>query len=201
MYTYIKKTVPGYYFDLAEMLKEEDYSNLGTTYEDFMANKFVLLSETQVAFRDEHPNASIREMLKMEMDKPAERTLEDAKRDMLSKIYEYDYSENVNSFTINGAITAWFSVQERLNYQRSVDAALSEDQNANMQFFVNDTLLEVPAAAAKSMLSQIQLYADKCFIVTKTHKLAVEKLTTIEEVDNYNFKTSYPEKLNFNLAA
>lgn len=33
--------------------------------------------------------------------------------------------------------------------------------------------------------------------VTEEHKAAVNTLTTIEEVDAYDYKTGYPEKLSF----
>lgn len=48
-------------------------------------------------------------------------------------------------------------------------------------------------------LAQIQLYADRCYIVTETHKSNVNALKTIEEVDNYDITSGYPEKLNFNI--
>lgn len=199
MFTYIKRSVPGFYLTLLEELKAEEYNNIGSTLEDFNSNMFVLLNDEQLAFKEENPNASVREVFNMEMDKAPERTLEEAKREMLSRINQYDYSDNVNSFTINGSISAWFTVQERLNYQRSVDAALSLNEDAKLKFFVNDMLLEVPAKDAKNMLSAIQLYADECFIVTKQHKIEVQKLDTIEEVDGYDYRANYPERLNFNL--
>lgn len=199
MFTYVKLGVPNYFFTRTDEMLEEDYNNLGTTYDDFLTNKFVLLSEEQVAFKEANPNASVKEVFNMELDKPQERTLEDAKREKSMEINTYDNSDSVNSFTLNNEISAWFSVQERLNYQRSVEAALSLDENAKMKFFVGDTLLEVSASLAKRMLSMLQLYADECFIVTKQHKINVEKLETIEEVDNYDYKVGYPQKLNFNL--
>ncbi len=197
MFTYIKHDVPNFYIELGEQLKAEEYDNLGSTWGDFIANKFVLLSDEQAAFRAENPKAKVHEVWAMELDPVHVRDLADAKSEMISKIDNYDKSEDVNSFMINGALSAWFTVEERLNYQRSVEAALSMSEDSTLTFFIGDMELTVDAKLASGMLSQIQLYADNCFIVTKRHKIAVEKLESIEEVDAYNYKVGYPEKLNF----
>jgi hypothetical protein len=55
----------------------------------------------------------------------------------------------------------------------------------------------VPLQNAKILLAKIQRYADACFLVTQQHKIAVNSLTTIEAVENFDYKTGYPEKLKF----
>ncbi len=52
---------------------------------------------------------------------------------------------------------------------------------------------------AKMALAQIQLYADRCYIVTETHKAEVNALDSIEAIDNYDITSGYPEKLNFTI--
>jgi hypothetical protein len=52
---------------------------------------------------------------------------------------------------------------------------------------------------AKTALAQIQIYADRCFIVTEQHKAGVEALSTIEAVDGYDHTAGYPQRLVFNL--
>jgi hypothetical protein len=52
---------------------------------------------------------------------------------------------------------------------------------------------------AEMALAQIQIYADRCYIVTETHKSDVNSFENIEDVDNYDITAGYPEKLNFNL--
>jgi hypothetical protein len=68
-----------------------------------------------------------------------------------------------------------------------------------LAFFIGDIMLEVPTSMAEEMLARLQLYADQCFIVTKQHKVAVEQLTTIEEVDNFPYMEDYPPKINFTI--
>lgn len=108
MFTYIKKNIGGFYVEFPEKLSAEEYDNLGSTYEDFLDNKWVLLSEEQVAFHNEHPEASIKQTLEMFIPEAPvyTRTLEDAKREAISKLNHHDNSEEVNSFTINNALNA-----------------------------------------------------------------------------------------------
>ena len=132
----------------------------------------------------------------MELFPAPVRTLEDAKREMINTINEYDSSPSVNSFSINGVIDGWFTPEERSNYKSSIDAAKLLGVET-LSFFIGDTMLEVSPVQAEQMLARIQLYADNCFIVTKQHKLEVENLGTIEEVDGYNYMEGYPSKITF----
>lgn len=197
-YIYIKYDVPKHYITLEEELTEELFTNLGSTYEDYLDNKWVKLSEAQVAFKDANPNASIKEIWNMELQPIPTQTLAEYKNNKIIEITMYDQSNEVNSFTINSALTAWFSPAERSNYKSSIEAAKLLEQNT-LAFFVGDMLLQVPTTEAEYMLAQIQLYADRCFLVTKNHKVNVMNLETIEEVESYDYTRDYPEKLNFDL--
>lgn len=197
-YIYIKYDVPKHYITLEEELTEELFTNLGSTYEDYLDNKWVKLSEAQVAFKDANPNASIKEIWNMELQPIPTQTLAEYKNNKIIEITMYDQSNEVNSFTINSALTAWFSPAERSNYKSSIEAAKLLGQNT-LAFFVGDMLLQVPTTEAEYMLAQIQLYADRCFLVTKNHKVNVMNLETIEEVESYDYTRDYPEKLNFDL--
>ena len=192
-YYYIKKDISGYYIDFDEKFNEELYDNLGDTYEDFLSNKWVLLSDEQVKFRNDNPTASVKEVWDMEL---SPRTISDAKREMIEHIDEYDRSSSVNGFTINGAIEGWLTPDERSNYKSSIDAAKLLGVET-LSFFIGDNVFELPTETAERMLAQIQLYADQCFIVTKQHKIAVENLDDIESVDSFEYAEGYPQKINF----
>jgi hypothetical protein len=199
-YTYIKYDIRGYYIEFDEMFNLDLYNNLGETWKDFLDNKWVLLSDEQVAFHNEHPTASIKEVWNMEITPEPihERTLEDAKMEMLSNIDMYDNSINVNGFTVNGTIEAWFTADERSNYKSSIDSAKLLGVQ-ELSFFIGGMELTLPTSSLELMLAQIQLYADQCYIVTKQHKIAVEALETIEAVDAYAYTSGYPERLNFDV--
>jgi hypothetical protein len=105
----------------------------------------------------------------------------------------------VDSFIVNDQITTWFTVQERLNYKQSIEAAKLLNIQA-LSFYIGDIKMDIAPDIAEQMLAMIQLYADQCFMVTKMHTLNVEKLSTIEEIDSYDYKSGYPERLNFILS-
>ena len=205
---YINKTAYNIYIELDEALDTES-NFVGSTWEDFESGAWLLLSEEQVKFREENPAASVREVWEMKLTVSAQpvRTAERAKYDMLRIITDYDRSENVNWFTVNGQVGGWFTPEERSNYKSSIDAAklLGVEK---LSFYIGDIMMEVTPVQAEQMLAMIQLYADRCFIVTKQHKLTVEgyfssEVLSEEEkislIDSYDFTAGYPEKLNFEL--
>lgn len=199
MVTYIKKNIPNNYVIMENELDKTLHNNVGTTYEAYLNNWWVLLNEEQVKFHELNPDASIEEVINMELKiVPSIDPLVEAKNKVIGDIKQYDRSDNVNSFILNGVIKAWFSVQERLNYKQSVEAAklLGEE---TLDFLVNGMPFSVTVVQAEYMLAQIQRYADKCYMVTEQHKANVNTLTTVEEVNAYDYTQGYPEMLKFEL--
>ena len=199
MITYINKKVPSIYVTMAQPLDSELHNNVGSTYEEYLCGWWVLLNEEQVKFHENNPDASVREVLAMELDpEPVVDELIEAKNKKLAEIQQYDQSEAVNNFILNNSINHWFSVQERLNYKQSVEAAklLGEE---TLDFLINDMPFSVGVVEAEYMLAQIQRYADKCYIVTQQHISNVNSKTSIEDVDLYDYTTGYPEMLKFEL--
>ena len=196
-YIYIKKGHGFIEFD-TPMSEELNGNVMGTTWQDYVAGKWVPLSAEQVAFREEHPNASVLEVWNMEITPVPVRTLEQAKRDKVRQIDIYDKSSLVNGFTVNGSVDGWFTPEERSNYRSSIDSAKLLGVET-LQFYIGNLLLTITPTQAEYMLAQIQLYADQCFIVTKQHKIAVNALTTIEAVDAYDYRQGYPQKIDFTL--
>lgn len=198
-YIYIKRGLGYVEFD-TPISTELNGNDLGTTWEDYNNGKFVLLSAEQLAFKGEHPTASIKEVLDMQMTPTHVRTLEDAKNEMISAIEDYDQSDNVNEFIVthDGQVvtTHWFEPNIRANYKNSVESAELVGMQ-NVSFYVGDIPLTLSTQNAKLMLAQIQLYADACYIVTRQHIAAVEALNTIEAVDAYDYTQGYPTKLTF----
>lgn len=198
MKTYIWKIQQGYYVEFPEEIDSNYWEGqIGTTYEDFLDNKWILLSEEQVAFHNANPEATIREVLAMELDSTPD-PFEIAKENKLAALAEYDSSNNINDFTVNNELHAWFTPEMRSDYRNSIEAAELVGIDS-LSLYIGETLVTIPTQSAKLMLAQIQLYANQCFIVTQQHKVAIEALTTVAELDNYDFTTGYPEKLNFDV--
>lgn len=191
-FTYVRKSIDGYYVSFPDALNEDI---VGYTYQDFIDNKWVLLNKYQLRFHSDYPNAKINEVINLKLD---EVSLDEIKSIKLNELEIWDNSENVNSFTINNIISAWFTPTERTNYKNSIESAklLGIDE---LSLFIKDTLITLETSKAELLLASLQLYADSCFIVTQSHKNNINKLETIEEVKDYDFKVGYPEKLNFNL--
>lgn len=199
MSVYIKKEIPGHFFKPNIQLTEDNCDILGTTYEDYENGKFVELNDSQIAFANENLNASIEEIFNMQINQiTVEQQIKEAKLNKLDELTYYDNSQEINDFTINNEIHAWFTPTERTNYKQSIESAklLNID---TLQFYIGDTLFNINVIQAEQMLAMIQMYADKCFIVTKQHKLAIEQLSDIESIESYDFTVGYPNKLNFEI--
>lgn len=204
-YVYIKKNHSTHFVEFSEALNPELYDNIGTTWQDYEDNKWVLLSSEQVAFREEHPNASVKEVYDMEMspEPPTpERTLGQAKREKIWEIEEYDHSSAVNGFIIRMGgqeMETWIDRETRADYKNSLDAAELLEKTEVTPVF-NGVPVTISVQTAKQDLAKIQIYANQCYNATEQHKAAVNSLDAIEAVDAYDYKTGYPEKLVFELS-
>ena len=122
---------------------------------------------------------------------PHERTLEDAKKEKLAALKAYDASTAVNEFTLNG-VTMWISPADRSNYMLTIEGA--QRQGMSSVPFLGQT---IPVNDAMSMLDAVNIYAMQCVGVTQAHEIAINALSTISAVDNYDFTVGYPQKLSF----
>jgi hypothetical protein len=50
---------------------------------------------------------------------------------------------------------------------------------------------------AMQMLLAIEVYASECYDNTQRHIAAVDVLESIEEVESYDYRVGYPNKLEF----
>lgn len=120
--------------------------------------------------------------------------LEQAKSEKIAEITAYDKSSAVNAFYLNGE-QHWldfnlrdrvFDGNERIAYKGREETSL----------WLDGKCFVMPIAVAQDLICTIEVYAKDCYNVTATHQAEVNKLKTIEEVEAYNYKTGYPEKLN-----
>lgn len=153
-YLYIKKSIAKHFVDFAEPLKAEEYNNLGETWEDYVDNKWVLLNDEQKAFYEVNPDATVKEVWDMELTPPHVRTLDEAKSEKIMEIENYDRSDNVNAFTVNGELTDWFTPEQRSNYKSSIDAAKLLDIES-LSLFIGNTPVTISTQNAEYMLAQI----------------------------------------------
>ena len=124
-----------------------------------------------------------------------ERTLEIAKSEKIAQITAYDTSEAVNSFTLGNA-TMWISRDDRISLMNSTTILQNAGQETTTLWYGGEKYT-LPCDTLIQMLSALEVYALQCYEMTEEHKAAVNALTNIEEVDAYDYKTGYPEKLSF----
>jgi len=131
----------------------------------------------------------------------AGRELEIAKQQKLAALAAYDKSGAVNSFEVvkdGQTIIAWIEPDKRSNYRGSLEDCVLLGVT-EVEVPIAGILIPLTVADARVKLAQVQLYADRCAIVTEGHKAAIESLAIKDEVEAYNFKTGYPPKLVFSV--
>lgn len=111
------------------------------------------------------------------------------------EIQNYDSSENVEQFTINDT-PMWLGHELRQQIRTSADAYLAMGQE-NMTKVFNGTEYTFSITNWIQMLNALEVYAAEALNTTERHLNAVNNLTDIEEVNNYDYTTGYPQKLSF----
>ena len=126
-----------------------------------------------------------------------EETIESVRRNKLSQITQYDYSEDVNSFKVNG-ITAWIDRDTRASLVNSTNSRLKLGQTTTA-LWLNGVRLELDCENLLMLLAQLEVYALNCYDVTEQHRSNVLALDNIEEIKNYDNTLNYPEKIDIEL--
>ena len=122
-------------------------------------------------------------------------TLSDAIASKVAEISAYDRSAAVNSFALGGT-EMWLSFDERARIRQSIDAYRGEGRTEMTKWF-NGKAFTYPIDAWQTMLDKLSVYASEALNVTERHKAEVSALTSIEAVEEYDYKTGYPERLSF----
>ena len=123
--------------------------------------------------------------------------LEQAKADKIAEITAYDTSDKVNGFILNGQIV-WLDKATRVGLMNSTTIAKASGQETTT-LWLGGIKLVVDCDKAIQLLSALEMYALDCFNVTASHKQAVSELTTIEEVEAYDYKAGYPKMLEMSI--
>lgn len=123
--------------------------------------------------------------------------LKQAKVDKIAEIAAYDTSDKVNGFVLNGLLV-WLDKATRVGLMNSTTIAKAAGQETTT-LWLGGLKLVVDCDKAIQLLSALEMYALECFNVTASHKAAVCKLKSIEEVEAYDFKTGYPKMLEMSV--
>ena len=125
------------------------------------------------------------------------KTLEEAKEMLLAEIDAYDTSSAVNGFMLNGLLV-WLDKATRVGLMNSTTISKAAGQQTTT-LWLGGVKLVVDCDKAIQLLSALEMYALECFNVTASHKADVSELTTIEDVEAYDYKASYPKMLEMSV--
>lgn len=128
---------------------------------------------------------------------PEKSPLEKAKEEVTRAIEQYDTSDNVNSFSLNG-VKVWLPKETRVGLMNSTTIEKNSGKEESTMWF-NGICITVNCDAAIQMLSSLELYALACYNKTAEHKLAVSQLMEVSEVKAYDYTVGYPDKLSFTI--
>lgn len=128
------------------------------------------------------------------LDGTYKNRVDEVKAKVLAEIEAYDKSEKVNGFTYNGK-TLWLSKEERLSLMDRFGRELEEGVEQTNLFYGGEAIPLAPSDAL-ILVKMVSSYADKCFDQTQKHLNNVNRLSTVEELEGYDYTTGYPAMPN-----
>ena len=124
-----------------------------------------------------------------------EPTIDDYRKRKKEEILRYDSSDEVNAFYMQGQ-RMWLDKATRAGLMLRLQAEQSMGKETTTLWYGSHQF-ELPMANAFQMLYALELYASQCYDNTQRHLAAVDALESKEEIDAYDYRTGYPEELEF----
>lgn len=124
-----------------------------------------------------------------------EELVEMVKQSKKEEIQTHDKSEEVNSFFI-GETQMWLDKETRTGLMLRFQAEQAVG-NTDTTLWADGVQYPLPLSLAVQMLYALEVYASACYDNTQRHLAAVDSLTTIEEIQSYDYTVGYPGKLKF----
>ena len=123
--------------------------------------------------------------------------LENEKTKKISLVKDYDKSQSVNSFIVNGDL-AWLDKASRVGLINSLQIEKAAGREEATLWF-NNIAYSLNIDDALKIISVIELYAVDCFNTTENHIKSINALDDLNRVYNYNYTKGYPKRLRFEL--
>lgn len=124
-----------------------------------------------------------------------EERLQQEKEKKIALIKDYDKSQAVNSFLINGR-RAWLDKATRVGLINSLQIEKAAGRTVT-ELWLDGEKYAVEIDVALQMLTVLELYAKDCYNMTEQHLSTVNSLTDLNRVYNYNYTLGYPHRLRF----
>ena len=125
-----------------------------------------------------------------------EEILNREKEHKIEDILRHDSSREVNCFYIADQ-EMWLDKATRTGLMlRFQSEQILGDTETTLWYGSKKFVL--PLDVAQMMLHKIEKYASQCYDNTQMHLANINTLETLEDVQNYDYKSGYPEKLTLN---
>lgn len=126
-----------------------------------------------------------------------EKSLEEHKLDKISEVLQYDSSLDINVFYVNN-MPVWIDKPTRAVLMLRFNAEHASGKTETSLWY-NGMKFKLPVTNAIQLLYALEVYASNCYDNTQRHLATIKELQTIEEIDSYDYKAGYPEKLRFQI--
>ena len=120
-------------------------------------------------------------------------SIESIKARVIQKIVDYDESENVNSFLINGQ-KEWLHNAKRVSLMNSTTIRKNIGKSHTSLWLKGQQYI-IECDKMIHLLELLENYALECYNVTEMHKVEVESMYDAEELEAYDLAKDYPEPL------
>ena len=216
-YTYITKRNNLTYIGLNDLL-DPLCNDIGESYLDFLAGKWVLLSEEQVLFKEEHPDATIREVLDMKIaekdPEPSQAEVIEsevfnrAKDRKLDEIRAKDSQSNKFFISVisEGKEVAnsefWMDKDLRNSLLNVTLPTLKQNGDTTTKLWSNTippTSIEVPIDWALNCIPVVEIYAKKTYDMMQGNIAKVYAAKTVDEINSIDVESDYPPYITFEL--
>lgn len=156
---------------------------------DNIYNGSYITNDNTIIFNPTHEiliaNGYVREVI--------EETLEQAIAEKVATIQAYDNSDKVNSFLLNG-VPVWINREDRIGTRRAIELDI-EAGNEVSEIWLQGMMLKVNSQLALKLLDKVEHYAFTAYNITQRHIHNIKQLTTIKEINAYDYTQGYPQRL------
>lgn len=216
-YTYITRRNKLTYIGLNDLL-DPSSNDIGESYLDFLAGKWVLLSEDQAQFKKDHPEATIKEVLDMKIaekePEPSQAEVIEAevfnraKDRKLDEIRAQDDKSNkfFISFISEGKEVAnsefWMDKDLRNSLLNVTLPALKQNGDTTTRLWsgtIPPKSIDVPIEWALNCIPIIEVYAKKTYDVMQGNIAKVYAAKTVDEINSIDVESGYPPYITFEL--
>lgn len=153
------------------------------------------IKETVVETKEEYTPLSNTTTLSVPSEVADKAAFVRARHKLRNSIISYDSSSEVNCFYMQGK-SMWLDKATRAGLMLRFQAEQVMGNESTTLWYGGEQY-EIPLLGAFQMLYALEVYASQCYDNTQRHLDNIANLETIEEVEAYDYKEGYPEKLEF----